>query len=56
MSELKELFNEIKSIFKTEGVEIENDSKEFADSTENNVEETTETVKEKFEGRLLILL
>ena len=53
MSELKELFNEIKSIFKTEGVEIENDSKEFADSTENNVEETTETVKEKFEDVVL---
>lgn len=46
MSELKELFNEIKSIFKTEGVDIENDSKEFAETTENNVEETTETVKE----------
>jgi len=53
MSELKELFNEIKSIFKTEGVEIENDSKGFADSTENNVEETTETVKEKFEDVVL---
>ncbi len=53
MSELKELFNEIKSIFKTEGVDIENDSKEFAETTENNVEETTETVKEKFEDVVL---
>jgi len=53
MSELKELFNEIKSIFKTEGVDIENDSKEFAETTENNVEESTETVKEKFEDVVL---
>ena len=53
MSELKELFNEIKSIFKTEGVDIENDSQEFAETTENNVEETTETVKEKFEDVVL---
>ena len=53
MSELKELFNEIKSIFKIEGVDIENDSKEFAETTENNVEETTETVKEKFEDVVL---
>ena len=53
MSELKELFNEIKSIFKTEGVDIENDSKEFAETTENNVEETTETEKEKFEDVVL---
>ena len=53
MSELKELFNEIKSIFKTEGVDIENDSQEFAKTTENNVEETTETVKEKFEDVVL---
>ena len=53
MSELKELFNEIKSIFKTEGVDIENDSKEFTETTENNVEETTETVKEKFEDVVL---
>ncbi len=53
MSELKELFNEIKSIFKTEGVDIENDSKEFAKTTENNVEESTETVKEKFEDVVL---
>lgn len=53
MSELKELFNEIKSIFKTEGVDIENDSKEFAETTENNVEETNEPVKEKFEDVVL---
>ena len=26
MSELKELFNDIKSIFKSEGVEVENES------------------------------
>lgn len=53
MSELKELFNEIKSIFKTEGVDIENDSKEFAETPENNVEETNEPVKEKFEDVVL---
>lgn len=53
MSELKELFNEIKSIFKTEGVDIENDSKEFAETPENNVEETKEPVKEKFEDVVL---
>jgi hypothetical protein len=53
MSELKELFNEIKSIFKTEGVDIETDSKEFTETTENNVEETTENVKEKFEDVVL---
>lgn len=53
MSELKELFNEIKSIFKTEGVDIENDSKEFTETTENNVEKTTENVKEIFEDVVL---
>lgn len=53
MSELKELFNEIKSIFKTEGVDIANDSKEFTETTVNNVDKTTENVKEIFEDVVL---
>lgn len=53
MSELKELFNEIKSIFKTEGVDIETDSKEFTETTENNVDKSTENVKEIFEDVVL---
>ncbi len=52
MSELKELFNEIKSIFVTEGVEVESDSKEFAETTQE-VAEVTETKEEKFEDVVL---
>ena len=48
MSELKELFNEIKSIFVTEGVEVESDSNEFAETTQE-VAEVTETKEEKFD-------
>lgn len=53
MSELKELFNEIKSIFKTEGVDIANDSKEFTETTVNNVDKTNKNVKEIFEDVVL---
>ena len=53
MSELKELFNEIKSIFKTEGVDIANDSKEFTETMENNVDKTNKNVKEIFEDVVL---
>lgn len=51
MSELKELFNEIKSIFKSEGVEIENDSKEFAETTQEETEVTEETTEENKEEK-----
>jgi hypothetical protein len=58
MSELKELFNDIKSIFKSEGVDIENNSENIATTTEEFTEEskeetTEETVKEKFEDVVL---
>lgn len=50
MSELKELFNDIKSIFKNEGIEVESNSKAIAETTENFTEETTlETTEEKTE-------
>lgn len=52
MSELKELFNEIKSIFVSEGVEVESDSNEFAETTQE-VAEVTETKEEKFEDVVL---
>lgn len=58
MSELKELFNDIKSIFKSEGVDIEENSENIATTTEEFTEEskeetTEETVKEKFEDVVL---
>lgn len=57
MSELKELFNDIKSIFKSEGIEVENESKVNSEITENfteeTSEETTEETKEKFEDVVL---
>ena len=58
MSELKELFNDIKSIFKNEGVDIEENSENIATTTEEFTEEskeetTEETVKEKFEDVVL---
>ena len=50
MSELKELFNDIKSIFKNEGIEVESNSEAIAETTENFTEETTEeTTEEKTE-------
>lgn len=52
MSELKELFNEIKSIFVSEGVEVETNSEEFAETTQE-VAEVTETKEEKFEDVVL---
>jgi len=57
MSELKELFNDIKNVFKSEGINVENESKEFAETTqelaEETKEETTEETKEKFEDVVL---
>jgi len=57
MSELKELFNDIKNVFKNEGIDIENDSKEFAETTheltEETKEETTEETIQKFEDVVL---
>lgn len=57
MSELKELFNDIKSIFKNEGIEVESNSKAIAETTENftekTTEETTEEKTEKFEDVVL---
>ena len=52
MSELKELFNEIKSIFVSEGVEVETNSEEFAETTQE-VTEVAETKEEKFEDVVL---
>lgn len=57
MSELKELFNDIKSIFKNEGIEVESNSETVAETTENfteePTEETTEQTEQKFEDVVL---
>lgn len=58
MNDLKTLFQDIKNIFKDEGVDI-NDTKEVleaevkAETTKETTEEMSETVKEKFEDIVL---
>ena len=57
MNELKELFNDIKSIFKNEGVEVETESNIQTETTETEQtevsEETGESTTEKFEDVVL---
>ena len=57
MNELKELFNDIKSIFKNEGVEVEAQSEVQTETTETEQtevsEETVESTTEKFEDVVL---
>lgn len=57
MNELKELFNDIKSIFKNEGVEVEAKSEVQTETTETEQtevsEETVESTTEKFEDAVL---
>ena len=57
MNELKELFNDIKSIFKNEGVEVEAKSEVQTETTETEQtevsEETVESTTEKFEDVVL---
>ena len=57
MNELKELFNDIKSIFKSEGVEVETESNIQTETTETEQtevsEETVESTTEKFEDVVL---
>jgi len=57
MNELKELFNDIKSIFKNEGVEVEAKSEVQTKTTETEQtevsEETVESTTEKFEDVVL---
>ena len=58
MNELKELFNDIKSIFKNEGVEVEAKSEVQTETTETEQtevsEETVESTTEKFEDVVLV--
>lgn len=57
MNELKELFNDIKSIFKSEGVEVETESNIQTETTKTEQtevsEETVESTTEKFEDVVL---
>lgn len=57
MNELKELFNDIKSIFKNEGIEVEAKSEVQTETTETEQtevsEETVESTTEKFEDVVL---
>ena len=59
MSNLKELFNDIKNVFKEEGIETDTEVKvEETETVENEtteVEETTEITEEKFEDVVLEL-
>lgn len=58
MNELKELFNDIKSIFKNEGIEVEAKSEVQTETTETEQtevsEETVESTTEKFEDVVLV--